>query len=250
MAINLASIGRASLKAPRIIIHGDAGLGKTTFACSAPAPIVIQTEDGLGQIEVDAFPLARSYDEVMQAIASLYDEDHKYETLVVDSLDWLEPLVWEKTCRVLGVDSIEAPGYGKGYVEASMQWREFFAGVTALRDHKGMAVIMTAHSQIIRVEDPILPPYDRHDLKLHKRASAIASEYADAVLFATWKTHVVKDEAGFNKKHIRAVTSGDRIMHTIGQPAFLAKNRMNLDSPLPLSWGALMQAIQPTAQAA
>lgn len=248
--INLESISRSRPKPPRLIIHGEPGVGKTTFAAGAPAPIVIQTEDGLGMLDVPAFPLATSYDDVMQALGALYEDEHKYQTLIVDSLDWMEPLVWAKTCESLDVKSIEAPGYGKGYVEASLWWQKFFQGVTALRDQRGMAVVMTAHSQIVRVEDPLLPAYDRHDLKLHKRASALAEEYADVILFATWQTHAVTETAGFNQKRTRAITTGERIMHTVGQPAFLAKNRYSLSTPLPLSWPAFVAAMTPQPQQA
>lgn len=243
MAISLKSITRAAPKAPRIIVHGEPGVGKTTFACSAPAPIVIQTEDGLGTLDVPAFPLAKSYDDVLGALAALYQEEHAYSTLVIDSLDWMEPLVWQKTCETLGVASIEAPGYGKGYVEASTWWKTFFTAITSLRDDRGMTVIITAHSQVVRVEDPLLPAYDRHDLKLHKRASALAEEYADVILFANWKTIAISEKAGFNQQRMRATTTGEREMHTVGQPAFLAKNRYGLTSPLPLSWNAFIGAM-------
>ena len=49
----------------RVLIHGLEGLGKTTFAAQAPDPIFIQTEDGLGQIDVPRFPLAESFDSVI-----------------------------------------------------------------------------------------------------------------------------------------------------------------------------------------
>ena len=60
MAINLQAISRnTSIQPPRIMVYGPHGLGKTTFGASAPAPIFILTEDGLGRLEVDHFPLPR-----------------------------------------------------------------------------------------------------------------------------------------------------------------------------------------------
>jgi len=51
MAISLASLRRStSLTPPRLLTYGVAGVGKTFFATSAPRPVVIQTEDGLGTI--------------------------------------------------------------------------------------------------------------------------------------------------------------------------------------------------------
>ena len=38
-------------KPPRIMLYGQEGVGKSTFGASAPAPIFIQTEDGLGEID-------------------------------------------------------------------------------------------------------------------------------------------------------------------------------------------------------
>jgi hypothetical protein len=245
MSISLASLAKNSPKAPRVIIYGEAGCGKTTFGACAPSPVFIQTEDGLGNLDATAFPLATSFDDVMAALQSLYTEDHTFQTLVVDSLDWLEPLVWQKVCALHNVPSIESLPYGKGYVEALSIWRQFFDGITALRDARGMTVVMIAHSQVVRVEDPTLPAYDRHGLKLHKRAAAVAEEFADVILYATMQTNTVTEDAGFNNKRVRAVTSGDRIMHTVGQPAFLAKSRFSLPSPLPLAWDAFAAAMQP-----
>lgn len=243
MAISLASLQKHLPKPPRIIIYGDPGLGKTTFGVSAPNPVVIQTEDGLGSLEATAFPLASSYEDVIEALSSLYTEDHDYKTLVIDSLDWLEPLIWQRVCLDNKIETIEKLAYGKGYVEAVYHWRSFFDGITALRDAKGMTIIMTAHNEIKRVEDPTLPAYDRHDLKLHKRAAAVAEEFADVILFAASQTNTVTEDAGFNQKRTRAVTTGQRVMHTVGQPAFLAKSRFPLPPVLPLAWSALSDAM-------
>ena len=72
MAINLSNLTKNSPKAPRIIIHGDPGVGKTTFAACAPSPVIIQTEDGLGNLDATAFPLATSFQDVLDALGSLY----------------------------------------------------------------------------------------------------------------------------------------------------------------------------------
>ena len=108
-----------------------------------------------------------------------------------------------------------------------------------------MTVIMTAHSEVKRVEDPTMPTYDTHDLKLHKRAAAVAEEFADVILFAAVQTNTVTEDSGFNNKRIRAVTTGNRIMHTVGQPAFLAKNRFSLPPLLPLTWADFSAAMWP-----
>ena len=244
MAISLAQLTRANApKPPRILIHGVAGVGKTTFAAEANKPVFVQTEDGLGTIPAANFPLARTFEEVLESLASLYTEDHDFKTVVIDSVDWLEPLVWGKACRDNGWASIEEPGYGRGYVAALNLWRQYIEGLNALRDDRGMTVVQIAHTDIIRFDSPEHDPYDRYVIKLHARAAALMQEHSDIVLFANYRISTVKADVGFNKKVNRAMGSGERVIHSAERPAFLAKNRYGLPETLPLDWQSFAQAM-------
>ncbi|MGC9455774.1 MAG: ATP-binding protein, partial [Phycisphaerae bacterium] len=105
---------------PRLLIYGTEGIGKSTTAAQADKPIFIPTEDGLDQVDCDSFPLCKKFDEVMSALSALYCQQHDYQSVVVDSLDWLERLIWDEVCREYGVKSIEKAdgGYAKGYTHA------------------------------------------------------------------------------------------------------------------------------------
>ena len=244
MAISLDSLRRSGdARPPRLLVFGTAGIGKTTFATEAPNAVVIQTEDGLGSIAVPTFGLLRSFSEVMQAIGSLYDEAHDFQTVVLDSLDWLEPLIWQHTAQQHNQPNIEAFGYGKGYLAALDNWRVVLEGLNALRDERGMAVILLAHAEIKRFDSPETDPYDRYQPKLHTRASALVQEHVDAVLFANYRITTLKSDAGFGKKVVRGVSGGDRLLHTVERPAFLAKNRFGLPETLPLSWPDFAAAV-------
>ena len=244
MAISLASLrSSTSLSPPRLLLYGVAGVGKTEFAAASPRPVILQTEDGLGRIEATTFGLLRSFDEIMEALGALYTEPHDFETLVVDSLDWLEPLVWQHTARTHNQPDIESFGYGKGYLAALDTWRGFLDGVNALRDERGMGVILIAHAEIKRFDSPETEPYDRYQPKLHRSASALVQEHVDAVLFANYRVSTLKSDVGFNKKVVRGVSGGDRLLHTAERPAFLAKNRFGLAETLPLSWPELAAGI-------
>ena len=244
MAITLASLKSKSTSAPpRIIAYGVAGIGKSTFAAGSDRPTFIITEDGLGSLSVPHFPLARSFDEVMEALAALYTEPHDFKTVVVDSIDWLEPLIWQRACRDNRWSSIEEPGYGKGYIAALDLWRQYLDGLDALRDHRGMTVIQIGHADIKRFDSPEHEPYDRYVIKLHARASALLQEHADIVLFANYRVSTIKSDVGFNKKVTRALGSGERVLYTAERPAFLAKNRYGLPDMLPLDWQALAAAM-------
>ncbi len=245
--------GRTS-KPPRILCYGVEGIGKSTFGSQAPKPIFIQTEDGLDEIPCDKFPLATNYDEVVAALTTLQREQHEYESIVLDSLDWLERLVWDRLCAEHNAASIEqvAGGYSKGYTLALTYWREILDHLNVLRNQRGMVVLLIAHSKVERFEDPESSPYDRYSPRVHKHAAALISEWSDAVLFATRKIRTQSEDAGFNRKrtiaHAIGSGGGERILRCVGGPSCVAKNRFGITQELPLSWAAFVQAISQPQQ--
>jgi hypothetical protein len=57
-----------------------------------------------------------------------------------------------------------------------------------------MHVLMIGHAQIRSFQDPNLPSaYDRYQLKINDKVAALVREAADAVLFARFKTELVRD---------------------------------------------------------
>ena len=236
-------------KPPRIFLYGQEGVGKSCTAAQAPNPVFIQTEDGLDEINTAKFPLAKSLNDVLNALAALRDEQHDFRTVVLDSADWLERLIWDKVCQDFGVRSIEKAdgGYGKGYVHALTYWRQIVSLLNDLRNVRGMIVIVIAHSKVERFEDPENAAYDRYTPRLHKSATSLLCEWVDAVLFATKRFRVSKEEGtGFQGDRAIATAiganGGERILRTVGSPACTAKNRFNLPAEIPLSWQAFMDA--------
>jgi len=225
----------------RVMLYGTHGIGKSTFGSMCPGSIFIQTEDGLGEIDCDKFPLVETFDQVITALSELYSEKHPYRTVVVDSLDWLERLIWADVCKKKMVESIEDIGYAKGYVFALTQWREFLDGLTALRTERGMMVMLIAHAKIEKFENPETDNYDRYVPRLHKLASAVVQEWCDEVLFATYKVYTKTTDEGFNRKKTKGTGTGERIIRTTERPAHVAKNRLNLPDELPLDWTAYEQ---------
>jgi hypothetical protein len=242
MPFDLKSIRKNdAIAAPRIMVYGVEGIGKSTFAASAPNPIFICTEDGLGSLTVDHFPLATSYDDVLAAIGSLYADKHDFQTVALDSLDWLEAMIWKDVESKYDAKDL---AYGKGAVIAADKWREVLDGLNALRNDKGMAVVLIAHCTIKRFDSPETEPYDRYQPKLQDRSNALIREWCDAVLFANYKTIVKKGDVGFNKSVARGISTGERLLYTSERPAFMAKNRFSLPESIPLSWDAFTSAIK------
>jgi hypothetical protein len=248
MAFDLNSIKRGQdIKPPRIFVYGVEGIGKTTFAAGASEPIFLQSEDGQGSLDIARFPMVETIDQVREAIGTLYSETHNFGTLVVDSADWLEQIIARETEAKHDAKEL---AYGKAALKQAEIWQELLGGFNALRNDKGMSVILIGHSQIKRFDSPETEPYDRYSPKLQERSNALVREWADAVLFANYRTVVKKSEVGFNKEVARGITTGERLLHTTEKPAYMAKNRYAFPDTLPLSWEAVSNAIAGRVQPA
>jgi hypothetical protein len=238
----LAGVTKGPSKRPHfVLLYGVDGVGKSTFGAAAPEPIFLGPEDGLGFLNVAKFPSPNNWTDVLAAVSDLQSEDHPYKSLVLDSLDWLEPLLWQHICNEHQVNSIEevGGGFGKGFVFAREQWNEFIKRLMRLRNK--MNIIAIAHAQVKVVNDPSEPePFDQYRLKLNDKAADLWREASDCVFFAKFDIRVTKKK-GANKA--RAFGEGARVMYTEHRPAFHAKNRFNLPFQMPLDWDGFIAAV-------
>tara|TARA_R110002012_G_scaffold69002_1_gene178854 strand:+ start:4578 stop:5345 length:768 start_codon:yes stop_codon:yes gene_type:complete len=244
MAFDLSSIAKSGENhlPPRLVIYGSHGIGKTTFASSAKSPIFIPTEDGLAGVNVDAFPLATSFQDVNDALKVIGTTDN-YKTIVIDSADWLESLIWNHTCAEHGKSSIEDFGYGKGYVLALKHWRSLLKTLDYFRTQHGMTTILLAHSEIKRYDTPDSESYDRYTIKLHKASSALIQEWADVVGFANWKVVTKQSDTGFGNKRTRGIGTGERLLHLEEKPSHVAKSRYKLPEVITLDWASFAKEL-------
>jgi hypothetical protein len=238
MAFNLKSISKTRrLEAPKMLLTGEPKIGKSTFAASAPNAVGIITEDGLSGIDANAFPLATSMDDVYAAISTLLNDEHDFQCVFIDSLDWMEPLVHAHVCRANGWKDIEAPGFGKGYIAAAAEWKTLLDGLEALRRERGMAVVLICHVKQQRIESPTHEGYDAYVLKLNNRAGALVEEWADIVGFAAHRITLKKTDGSFGSKETKALKSSERMLFLEPHPAYPSGSRFGLRD-CPLSWEA------------
>ena len=215
-------VGKQELP-PRICIYGTHGIGKSTIASQFPEPIFISTEDGIDGLDVTSFPKATHVNDVVESIKTLIKEEHEFKTVVVDTVDWLvEPLVVED---VENTHDAKDLAYGKGQMLVAESFREILQGLDALRRKRNMNVVLLAHANIVKFESPMTEPYDRYTPKLPNRCNALLQEWVDVLGFAAFKVIIKKADAGFNKEVTRGVTTGERLLHLVENPAYLAKNR-------------------------
>lgn len=232
---------------PRIILCGTEKVGKSTFAAGAPSPIFlpIKGEEGIDALDVARTPVVETYGELLEAIGMLAEEKHDYETVVIDSVSTLEPLVWDHLCKQAGVDGIEkvGGGFGKGYVEAVALWRQIMAGLDYLRDEKGMGCILIGHVAVRAFTDPLAESYDTYEMDINKKAVSSLFRWADCILFANNKVAVREDDAGKKK----AVQRAERVLFTQRRPAHMGGGRGvygQLPYEIEMSFEAFEKAIE------
>jgi hypothetical protein len=242
----LKSLKKERVEKPmRVVLVGIDGIGKSTFGSQAPAPMKIGAEDGTSELEVCRYPgEPKSWNDIFTAIQVLATEDHEFKTLVLDTVDWAEPLCWAHVCSENNWKSMEASPFYRAYGVAQDQWRRLLAALDHLRATKGMHIILLGHSIVKTFRNPEGEDYDRYQLKLHDKSAALLREWADAVLFASYETFTVEK----GSRSI-GVSNGARVLHTERRAAFDAKNRYNLPPKLALDWNEFDAAVKARATA-
>lgn len=232
-----------------ILLYGPDKVGKSTWAASAPNPVFICTEEGSNQLDVARYEKPGSFHEVKAQIKQTIEEP-EYKTLVIDSIDWLEPMIFEQVCA----ESDKMPKtiadipFGKGYPLAVQKWREILEELDKVIE-SGKTVILLAHSVLKRFEDPSAPTgYDRFQLKLYDGSTTSKTESSadlikqrvDAILFANFKVYPNSEDKR------RAYGDGTRVIYPERRPAYDAGNRFGITDEMPLSdWDTFLAFVSP-----
>jgi hypothetical protein len=240
-------------KPPIGLVYGRPGVGKTTFGTFAPGCIFVQTEDGLTDPKlshVPTFGVMTSYEDVLSAYEAVCNNcvEQGWNTIVLDSIDRLNPLIIDYVCRANGWKKLEDGAYGKGKVAYVDEWRNHMSTMMEIRKHFGLGFLLLGHHKAVKVAPPDSDPFTQYSLTLPDEVSRILIGDCDFVLFATYPTHTISSsEQGFGKKTTRAVTERP-VFFTAENGARVAKNRYGMPEKLPLSWESVAQYIPHWAQ--
>ena len=226
---------------PKMIVYGQAGVGKTTFAASAGA-ILLDCENGAGAVPgLTRTPYLQSWPQMRKWLVELATTPPDgVAAIAIDTIDWMIQRIVEHVVMDLDekspndITNTLGTAHG-GYFKAreivqNVVYRDLLPMLNAVADH-GVAIILLAHAANTKMTSP-----EGFDLRLaapdlpHWIAPPFI-EWADAVLYAS--------------------RDGDRrVLLTEGTNVILAKNRYGLPTELALSWPAMMQALTATRRPA
>lgn len=223
----------------KVVIYGIGGVGKTLLASKFPHPVFIDTENSSDHLDVNRLPHPTSWEMLLEEVRYIRDFPEECNgTLVLDTADWAQSLAAQKVCADKDWKSIEDPGYGRGYTYVTELFGELLNLLSEVCE-RGCNVVVTSHAIISKFEQPDeMGAYDRWSLKLidGKKASvaAMLKEWADAVLFANYKTVVITTSK--DGKVGKAQGGKNRMLYCNHAAAWDAKNRWGLPDEIPMDY--------------
>jgi hypothetical protein len=262
MSITLENISSAKRnRAPRIIILGPPGIGKSEFASQSDDAVFlpVEGEEGIDAIDIPAFPVITTYKEAMESIGALRSGGHSYRSVVMDSTSSFGPIVDDAAMKAEGASSkaVLGGGWGRQWDTILNLWRDFLKELDVLRNDHNMISLLIGHVKIKASRDPDSESYDEWVFDIDSKVADLLFRWADCVLFMNRKTKITKGDAKFGKKEKKAseVLGGQRYLFTQGGPTRPGKTRGcfgDLPSEIALprhgAWEAFMEEVSKVAQ--
>jgi len=218
-------IKQATPTAPKLMIYGLSGVGKSTLASKLKNPIFIDMEGGLNYMDVPRTPVLSSFEKCLGVLAELYQTaengKREYDTIVIDSVDWLVRKIVEKAAGIDKKNITETlnrsnGGYGNGKQVLENYIRTSFLPLLAALNSKGYGICLIAHA-----DRKVLMNAEGNDVeqiapKIDVNTMNVFVEWCDNVFYL--------------KKDI----SGERVLVLESDDVALAKNRLGLTGEVKL----------------
>ncbi len=234
-------------KPPKLLIWGPPAVGKSTFAAQAPNALFIEAEDRTGHLDINRVPV-KSWEDVLGVLKEVAtSEDCPYETLVFDTVDAMELLLFDYILR----ESIEATGnhigshedIGGGWfkfrVPMLKQWKRFMNAIDKLT-HKGIQCVLLAHAQTKAYQPPEGDKYDRFVIKMDQAGGDFLIENVDLVGYAHFKVYI---KAKDKMSKAKATTAGKRALKFKFSPVYPTKQGVPCADEVDLSWEAFQKGL-------
>lgn len=214
-----------TLTAPKLMLYGLSGVGKSSLAAKLKNPLFLDFEGGLNYLGVDRTPQYLDLDEFYKDLIELYRKaeagKREYDTIVIDSVDWLVRKVVEKAAGIDKHNLTETlnrsnGGYGNGKQVLENQIRTMLLPLLVSLNKQGYGICLVAHAE-------------RKDLM---DADGVDTErIAPKIDVNTMNTFVEWCDNVFYLKNI----DGERYLVLEGDSNVLAKNRLELTGEVKLA---------------
>lgn len=180
----------------KILIHGDNGVGKSTFASQSKAPIFLDIEKNVDLIDVPKQPLD-SWTEVTEFLDWLKQADHPYKTAVLDGLERLETFAKEEVNSTHSKDDL---AYGRDTLFRAELFEQLVTKLEDLRRFKKMNIILIGHSVSKTANDPDEPLHDKKLLEMSDKCASPLRHWCHCILYAKKKYLSEKEKKGWEKR--------------------------------------------------
>lgn len=214
-----------TLTAPKLMLYGLSGVGKSSLAAKLKNPLFLDFEGGLNYLGVDRTPQYLDLDAFYKDLVELYRKaeagKREYDTVVIDSVDWLVRKVVEKAAGIDKHNLTETlnrsnGGYGNGKQVLENQIRTMLLPLLVSLNKQGYGICLVAHAE-------------RKDLM---DADGVDTErIAPKIDVNTMNTFVEWCDNVFYLKNI----NGERYLVLEGDSNVLAKNRLELTGEVKLA---------------
>lgn len=223
-----------------VTIAGEAGRGKTTMAASFPKPFFVMVENGLRSIPEKDRPdgsLIPSVDFLWNIMKALGEEDHDYQTIVIDSVTKLDDMFAQHVIendpkKPKGLNQALG-GFGNGPAAVGALHLRLRKECEHLKNKKGVNIVFIAHATVESIDLPDSEPFMRYSVRLGKNSIAPYRDDVDVVGFVRQQMFL-RGEDGERKK---AVSTQVREFVCTLEASSIAKNRLNITQPMPFEIG-------------
>lgn len=221
-------IKHATPTAPKLMIYGLSGVGKSTLASKLSKPIFIDMEGGLSYMDVDRTPTLTTFKEFYGALNDLYNEakagKREYDTIVIDSVDWLHRKIVEQAAGITNSDDgLEQTlnrsngGYGNGKQVLENHIRTKLLPALVTLNKLGYGICLIAHADRKTLMNSDGTDTEQITPKIDVNSMNVFVEWCDEVFY------------------LKRDFSGERVLVLESDDVALAKNRLGLSGEIKLS---------------
>lgn len=224
-------LNQSHARAPKGIVYGPPGVGKTHFGAGTDRPLLIDCENGAAYVACDRTPYLTDWDHIKDWLEGLARSEHPYQTVVIDSIDWLLRRLEERVAGVNGAGKNMDNtlnrchgGYGNGKLVLRNYVYQYLLPTLDAIVNRGISVVLLAHAsrrQVTTLEG----------LTVEKSAPEIHPDLINT--FVEWSDFV---GAAQREGQMRVLILNETSL-------VLAKNRYGIPSAITLDWKALMDAM-------